>query len=272
MKDLRKRTALMMLVGIALISSGIVSIFGQEAELKSLSGRIRWKKSMGVLPKAPNSTEPAENICAQFYVVVLGAGSDKPYQYDIALEEKPEPSKPDYYSCSFEMMVPNKSQWSVHPGMGNGLAWPRAEQSRFHYILPWVDAGRPVRSTGYRAFSPAKRDVILGNKGLYITFELVNEGSEGTGQANSGTASLNASRTIFQSPYSPMGTAVVTWDAGQDHPNAELWVKYNNAGERVPLVKQPKGTQQIAIQRGLSNTYILVDGRIILATTVVVGN
>src|SRR5207253_6357 len=98
-------------------------------ELRTMTGRIRWKKDMGVLPKAPGAREPAEDICAQFFVVVTqpATGSGKPIQYDIALEAKPEPSKPDYFSCRFEMKVPSNVHLSVYPGMGNGLAWPKSE-------------------------------------------------------------------------------------------------------------------------------------------------
>ncbi len=173
--DLRKQFRSTILCGILLFAGTVGASYAQESELKTLTGRIRWKKAMGLLPKTPAVKEPAANICAQFFVVVIAPGSEKPYQYDIALEAKPEPSKPDYYSCVFEMQVRNNVQLSVHPGMGNGLAWPNVPEYRQFYTLPWVDAGQWVRRSGRRVFTPAKREVKLGNKGMYITFELVDE-------------------------------------------------------------------------------------------------
>ncbi len=76
-----------------------------------------------------------------------------------------------------------------------------------------------------------------------------------------------ASQSYFQPPYNPVGFVVLQWDAGPDHPNAELWVKYNNSRERVLFVKQPKGGQQVQVQRGTVYTYVLMDGRNVLATT-----
>ncbi|MEQ1923208.1 MAG: hypothetical protein ABL952_11940, partial [Pyrinomonadaceae bacterium] len=61
------------------------------------------------------------------------------------------------------------------------------------------------------------------------------------------------------------------WDAGPEHPNAELWVSYNGSRDRVLFVKQAKGVQQVVVQKGLVYTYVLLDGRNILGTTTVVG-
>jgi hypothetical protein len=249
---------------------GTPSAYGQTSELKTLSGRIRWNKAMGLLPKTPTSREAAENICAQFFVVVIAPGSEKPYQYDIALEAKPEPTKPDYYSCYFEMQVPNNVGLTVHPGMGNGLTWPNHEKFRHYYTLPWVDAGQFVRRSGERSFTPAQRSLTLGNKGMYTTFELVDEGRD-PGQAPAKDSFVVASRAVFSPAFAPVGSAVLTWDAGPGHPNAELWVSYNGSRERTVVAKQPKGAQQAQVQRGFVYTYILMDGRNVLATTTVAG-
>ena len=76
-----------------------------------------------------------------------------------------------------------------------------------------------------------------------------------------------ASKAFFQPPYNPVGFVILTWDGGPDHPNAEVWVKFGNSRERVLVVKQPKGGQQIQAQRGQMYTYVLMDGRTVLATT-----
>jgi hypothetical protein len=179
MKSRKNRILFTIVSGIMLLAGG-AGAFAQErpevnGDLRTLSGRIRWNKSMGVLPKMPRGLEPASNICAQFFVVVTqpSTRSEKPIQYDIALEDKPEASKPDYYSCAFEMKVPSNVRLVVQAGMGDGLAWPKTEKTLFHYVHPWIASGRPTRVRSSRSFTPAKREVVLGKIGMYVTFELV---------------------------------------------------------------------------------------------------
>ncbi len=261
------------IVSAMILAGGVINLYGQESQLKTLLGHIRWKKAMGVQPKAPGSREPADNICAGFFVVVIAPGSEKPYQYDIALEPKLVVSMPDFYSCAFEMKVPNNVGLAVHAGMGDGLAWPKTQKTQFYYAQPWIDAGRPVRGSGQRVFTPAVRNIRLGNKDMQITFELVEENGA-SGQSPVAPAKdsfVAASRPVFSPPFGPTGSAVLTWDAGPEHPNAELWVSYNGSRERTLFIKQPKGAQQVQVQRGLAYTYVLMDGRNVLATTTVVG-
>jgi hypothetical protein len=181
MKNSKNRILFTILSGIMLIGGGALATYPQpleaNGELRTLSGKIRWNKSMGVLPKTPRSLTPADNICAQFFVVVTqpSTGSDKPIQYDIALEAKPEASKPDYYSCAFEMKVPSNVLINVHAGMGDGLAWPNSPQSRAHYIHYWIVDGLSTKVRSPRIFKPAKREVTLGNREMQVTFELVYE-------------------------------------------------------------------------------------------------
>jgi hypothetical protein len=79
-----------------------------------------------------------------------------------------------------------------------------------------------------------------------------------------------ASQAVFPTPYSPVGFAVLTWDAGPDHPYAEVWFKVNN-GDEAFVVEQGKGSRQVTVERGKVYTYILTDAGKTLATVVVVG-
>ncbi len=180
MKNGKKRILLTILNGIMLFA-GVWNAYGQggetPGELRTLLGRIRWNKTMGVMSKTPRGIEPTDKICAQFFVVVTqpSTGSEKPIQYDIALEAKPEASKPDYYSCYFEMKVPSNALLNVYAGMGNGLAWPNSERLPVHYSYGWIGDGRAGQVRSPRIFKPAKREVRLGNKPMQVTFELVYE-------------------------------------------------------------------------------------------------
>lgn len=75
---------------------------------------------------------------------------------------------------------------------------------------------------------------------------------------------LVASQAFFPTPYSPTGFVVLTWDAGPDHPNADVWVKYGR--DRSLFMKQPKGGLQVQVQRSQQYTYVLMDDRTVLAT------
>jgi hypothetical protein len=67
-----------------------------------------------------------------------------------------------------------------------------------------------------------------------------------------------ASQAIFPTPYTPVGFVILTWDAGVDHPNAQVWVKINGA-PKIPVLKQPKGGLQQTVERGRTYEYLLTD-------------
>jgi len=67
-----------------------------------------------------------------------------------------------------------------------------------------------------------------------------------------------ASQAIFPTPYTPVGFVILTWDAGPDHPNAQVWVKINGS-PKIPVLKQPKGGLQQNVQRGGTYEYLLTD-------------
>ncbi|MBK7392868.1 MAG: hypothetical protein IPI64_06135 [Chloracidobacterium sp.] len=80
-----------------------------------------------------------------------------------------------------------------------------------------------------------------------------------------------ATQAIFSHPSAYTGFVVLTWDAGPDHPYAEVWYKVNN-GEETFLVEKGKGSRQVPVERYKYYTYILTDAGKTLATINVVGN
>ena len=79
------------------------------------------------------------------------------------------------------------------------------------------------------------------------------------------TPGIVASQAIFPNPYVHTGFVILAWDAGPDHPYAEVWFKINN-GDEVSLVEQGKGSRQIPVERGKLYQYILTDAGKTLAT------
>lgn len=79
-----------------------------------------------------------------------------------------------------------------------------------------------------------------------------------------------ASQVVFAVPSALTGFAGIQWDAGPDHPYAEVWLKVNN-GDATFFVEQGKGGRQITVERGKVYEYILTDAGKTLATVTIVG-
>jgi hypothetical protein len=54
------------------------------------------------------------------------------------------------------------------------------------------------------------------------------------------------------------GRTTLTWDAGPDHPDAEVWMKDMQGEERL-VVRQGKGTRSVTVERGKNYQVILTD-------------
>jgi hypothetical protein len=64
------------------------------------------------------------------------------------------------------------------------------------------------------------------------------------------------------------GVTNITWDAGKDHPYAEVWVKVDDHDE-TKIIEQGKGTLPASIIAGSTYVYILTDAGTTLATVTV---
>lgn len=183
MKSLQIKSLSVMLGSIMLAVLGTAYVNGQERAApeppteRSLSGQIRWKKSMGVPPKTPGSDVMAENICAQFYVAVTesSASSHEIVAYDNTLVAA-KSVEPDYYLCRYEMKVPTNRNLYVRAGMGNVFMLPKPDRQPYHYTDSWIaeDGSRPVPPNGFsRVITPPYRPVVLTKKSTYVGYEMV---------------------------------------------------------------------------------------------------
>jgi len=73
------------------------------------------------------------------------------------------------------------------------------------------------------------------------------------------------SQAIFPGPYQPAGFVILTWDAGPEHPFAEVWFKINGSDDNF-LVEGGKGGRQVPVERGRFYVYTLTDAGKTLAT------
>ncbi len=67
------------------------------------------------------------------------------------------------------------------------------------------------------------------------------------------------------SPRRDQGTTTLFWDAGPDHPYAELWVQIDGSDETF-IVEQGKGSRGILVDPGKTYLFILTDAGQRLAT------
>ena len=85
-------------------------------------------------------------------------------------------------------------------------------------------------------------------------------------------AKITASPSVVTIPAGQTtGTTTLTWDAGPNHPYAEVWVTVDGGDERK-IVEQGKGSRQVQVRAGKTYLYILTDSGKQLATTTVKGN
>ena len=84
-------------------------------------------------------------------------------------------------------------------------------------------------------------------------------------------AKITASPSVVTIPAGQTtGTTTLTWDAGPNHPYAEVWVTVDGGDERK-IVEQGKGSRQVQVKAGKTYLYILTDSGKRLATTTVKG-
>jgi hypothetical protein len=65
------------------------------------------------------------------------------------------------------------------------------------------------------------------------------------------------------------GPVTLTWDAGPDHPDAEVWMK-DTKGQEALVAKLGKGTRRVSVERGTNYQIILTDAGEQLARTAVI--
>jgi hypothetical protein len=74
------------------------------------------------------------------------------------------------------------------------------------------------------------------------------------------------------SPGEAEGKTTLSWDAGQNHPNAEVWLKIDEEEEKL-VVKQAKGTREEHLKANKVYYYILKDaGKQLDSLTVIASN
>ena len=141
------KSVLLVFTGLLLIGSAASTVPAQRPPLSApqrptyVSGSIRWKKDMGIIPMGPGHKQAAAVPCGQFFVAGTEPGSGKSIVYTTTPFNFTEEG--DYYVCSYSMKAPaNRSMYMV-PGMGGVLLLPQMDTSSFYWTDAWIGGSRP---------------------------------------------------------------------------------------------------------------------------------
>lgn len=152
---------------------------------RTLSGEIRWKKSLG-LPANFDGSKPLEITCQPFYVLVLDpAQDDKPYWFANVLVRGRDGE--DFYRCKYEIInVPTNKRLKVVVGMGDPFTKPFGNTKPHWYRDKWWVEGRKPEEVNQqvqlaipygfqvgRLFDPNEKFVTLTKKNMWLSFELI---------------------------------------------------------------------------------------------------
>ena len=142
----------------------------------SVSGTIRWKKDMGVVPMGPGNSKAAIYPCSAFSVVATDPGSGKAVVYTDQVSSPFQMSEEgDYYVCRYSLNLPVARNLYLIATMGGVLLLPQEDRSPMYISDPWIGgtrskppAGAERGFTGYTSVKVDRR-----NSRAVANFELL---------------------------------------------------------------------------------------------------
>jgi hypothetical protein len=164
MKQVTK-PALFVLAGALLLAASAQAARAQQPagprqndRLYVISGTIRWKTDMGVIPEGPHSSQRATFPCVQFYVAATDPDSGKIIAITNGLDQLLDDG--EYHVCSYSFAAPANQRLRVVAGMGTKPLPGNADVSMY-FTDPWIGGTRnqPPRRES-RGFTGAQ-DITL---------------------------------------------------------------------------------------------------------------
>jgi len=117
--------------------------------LYSVSGAIRWKKDMGIVPMGPGNSRAMIYPCSAFSVVATDPGSGKAVVYTDQVSSPFQMSEEgDYYVCSYSLKLPAATKLYLIPTMGGILLLPQEDRSPMYISDAWIGGTRPKPPAG----------------------------------------------------------------------------------------------------------------------------
>ena len=132
----------------------------------SVSGAIRWKKDMGLVPMGPGNSKASVYPCNVFSVVATDPGSGKAVVYTDQVSAPFQMSEEgDYYVCRYSLKLPTATRLYLIPTMGGILLLPNEDRSPMYISDAWIGgtrskppAGAERGFTGYTYVTVARRN------------------------------------------------------------------------------------------------------------------
>jgi hypothetical protein len=111
------------------------------APMWAVNGKIRWKKSMGVVPVNSNVENSIDNRCISFYVAASDPGTGAPLRGDHSQMWKGD-DEGAYYVCHYTLKLPQNRQVRVFASMGGDGLLPKADPNPLFSTRQWVGGVR----------------------------------------------------------------------------------------------------------------------------------
>ncbi len=151
-----------------LLISATLSI---HAQTQTLTGVIRVRKDFGVIPKGPGLSEPSSEPCGQFYVAVFDAKDLRKKPLAVTDRVNQGRDKGDYYTCKYELSVPESRRYYAIVGMGGSLLLPEQSRDSMYITDAWIGGTRSKPPYGYeRGF--AGKYVTINKRPVWLAFEM----------------------------------------------------------------------------------------------------
>jgi hypothetical protein len=117
--------------------------------LYTVSGAIRWKKDMGIVPMGQGNSRAAISPCSAFSVVATDPGSGKAVVYTDQVSSPFQMSEEgDYYVCSYSLKLPAATKLYLIPTMGGILLLPQEDRSPMYISDAWIGGTRSKPPAG----------------------------------------------------------------------------------------------------------------------------
>jgi hypothetical protein len=151
--------------------------------LQKLTGKIHWKKSMGMPKSETDPTKPMDGVCSIFWVAAYEAApSFKLVWFDNDL--KPGRADADEYACSYSITLPANQRLLVRAGMGSKTRMFKDRGSNtfdHNYNNEWWGDTERVRAQVAlktpilnRAFKPFEAPITLSStQATWLKFEMI---------------------------------------------------------------------------------------------------
>lgn len=126
--------------------------------LWSVNGKIRWKKSYGVVPVSTSLENSIDNRCISFYVAALDPASNAPLRGDHSQMWKAD-DEGDYHVCRYALKLPIGRQVRVIASMGGDGLLPDRDPNPLFWTRQWIggNSSQSQPPTGWtRTFTGSK--------------------------------------------------------------------------------------------------------------------